>query len=203
MRARAKISSDQSGGGDDLAEPQSRRGAVVLGDLHRVEPEHDVGQHRPGDRRRRSGRRCRRPGRGPVRPVPVRRPRHQSTADTTGLKWAPDTGPNIRISTPSPNTVASEFCSSCRPTSVGDSCWAAMPEPMTTATSSPVPRNSASSRRAQRRHGRSVGRAGRCQAWAGTCMSSSRSRTRRSMSSRMGRTAATSSPAGSSRSQST
>src|SRR5689334_9878233 len=72
----------------------------------------------------------------------------QSTADTAGLKWAPDTGPNSRISTPSPNTVVSEFCSSCSPLSVGDSCWAAMPEPMTTATSSPVPRNSASSRRA-------------------------------------------------------
>jgi hypothetical protein len=71
----------------------------------------------------------------------------QSTADTTGLKWAPDTGPNSRISTPSPNTVVSEFCSSCTPTSVGDSCWAAMPEPMTTATSSPVPRHSASNRR--------------------------------------------------------
>src|SRR5690242_2041049 len=72
----------------------------------------------------------------------------QSTADTAGLKWAPDTGPNSRISTPSPNTVVSEFCSSCSPVSVGDSCCAAMPEPMTTATSSPVPRNSASSRRA-------------------------------------------------------
>ena len=80
-------------------------------------------------------------------PVPARRPSNQSTIDTTGLKCAPDTGPSIRISTASPNAVAVLFSSSCRPTSFGDSCWAAIPEPTTTVTSSPVPRNSANSRR--------------------------------------------------------
>jgi hypothetical protein len=30
---------------------------------------------------------------------------------------------------------------------LGESCWAAMPEPTMTVTSSPVPRNSANSRR--------------------------------------------------------
>src|SRR3546814_16802517 len=56
----------------------------------------------------------------PVNPVPTCRPRNQSTADTTGLKWAPDTGPNSRISTPSPNTVAVEFSSNCRPVLPGE-----------------------------------------------------------------------------------
>src|SRR3954453_13425374 len=86
----------------------------------------------------------------------------QSTADTTGLKWAPDTGPNSRMSTPSPNTVVTEFCSSSSPVLPGESCWAAMPEPMTTATSRPVPRNSASSRRA---NGATAG-CGRCCRWS-------------------------------------
>ena len=87
------------------------------------------------DRAERSGRRCRRRRREPDSP-PVRRPSHQSAAETSGLKWAPDTGPNIRISTASPNTVASEFSSSCSPTSSGESCCAAIPEPTTTVTSS-------------------------------------------------------------------
>jgi hypothetical protein len=47
----------------------------------------------------------------------------------------PDTGPKIRISTPSPKTVAVLFSSNCKPTSLGDSCCAAIPEPTTTATS--------------------------------------------------------------------
>src|SRR5262245_39973127 len=76
-------------------------------------------------------------------PVPDRRPSSQSAAVTTGLKWAPEMGPNIKISTASPNTVAVEFSSSCSPTSAGDSCAAAMPEPTTTVTSSALPTNSA------------------------------------------------------------
>jgi hypothetical protein len=81
-------------------------------------------------------------------PVPARRPNSQSAAVTTGLKCAPETGPNNnKIRTASPNTVAVEFSSSCSPTSSGESCWAAMPDPTTTVTSSAVPRNSASSRR--------------------------------------------------------
>ena len=55
-------------------------------------------------------------------PVPARRPSSQSAAETTGLKCAPETGPNSRISTASPNTVAVEFSSSCSPTSFGESC---------------------------------------------------------------------------------
>ena len=87
-----------------------------------------------------------------VRPWPARRPRNQSASETTGLRWAPETGPTMRISTVSPSTVAVLFSRSCRPTSSGDSCCAAIPEPTTTATSSAVPRNSAS-----RRRGRSGG----------------------------------------------
>ena len=50
---------------------------------------------------------------------PVRRPSNQSAADTTGLKCAPETGPNSRMRTVSPRNVAVEFSSSCRPTSSG------------------------------------------------------------------------------------
>ena len=42
-------------------------------------------------------------------PVPVRRPSNQSAADTTGLKCAPDAGPNNSMSVARPNTVAVEF----------------------------------------------------------------------------------------------
>src|SRR3954447_8106608 len=82
----------------------------------------------------------------PDSPVRARRPSSQSTAETTGLKCAPDTGPNSRMSTVSPRNVAVEFSSSCRPTSPGERRSAAMPEPTTTVTSRPVPRSSAVSR---------------------------------------------------------
>ena len=68
---------------------------------------------------------------------------------TTGLKCAPDTGPNARISATSPAPVAVEFSSSCRPMSLGESRCAAMPEPTTTATRNAVPTASALARRAR------------------------------------------------------
>lgn len=71
----------------------------------------------------------------------------RSARVTTGLKCAPETGWKISMSTASPSAVALEFSSSCRPTSPGERRWAAMPEPTTTATSSPVPNNSAVARR--------------------------------------------------------
>jgi hypothetical protein len=80
-------------------------------------------------------------------PVLVRRPRSQSAAVTTGLKCAPDTGPNIRISTANPNTVAVLFSNSCNPVLPGERRWAAIPDPTTTVTSRPVPIASASNRR--------------------------------------------------------
>src|SRR6476469_9150135 len=80
-------------------------------------------------------------------PVPARRPDSQSAAVTTGLKCAPGTGPNIRINTANPNTVAVLFSSSCNPVLPGESCWAAIPDPTTTVTSRPVPTASASNRR--------------------------------------------------------
>jgi hypothetical protein len=54
----------------------------------------------------------------PLMPVFDRRPSSQSAAVTTGLKCAPDTGPNIRINTANPNTVAVLFSNTatrCRP----------------------------------------------------------------------------------------
>ncbi len=48
----------------------------------------------------------------PDRPVPARRPRNQSAADTTGLKCAPETGPKVKIRAPSASAVAIEFGSS-------------------------------------------------------------------------------------------
>ena len=77
----------------------------------------------------------------------ARRPGRQSAAETTGLKCAPETGPNNRISTARPNTVAVEFSNNCSPTSFGESRCAAIPDPTTTVTSRAVPVNSASSRR--------------------------------------------------------
>ena len=38
--------------------------------------------------------------------MPERRPRSQSAAETTGLKWAPEIGPNIKMSTVRPRKVA-------------------------------------------------------------------------------------------------
>jgi hypothetical protein len=71
----------------------------------------------------------------------------QSTADITGLKWPPETGPNTKINTASPNTVAVLFSSSCKPLSDGDSLAAPIPDPTTTVTSRAVPISSASSGR--------------------------------------------------------
>src|SRR6478735_8385279 len=84
---------------------------------------------------------------GPLIPAVSRRPNSQSTRETTGLKCAPDTGPNSRIRTARPKAVAMEFSNSCKPASLGDSCAAAIPDPITAVTSSAEPTNSASSRR--------------------------------------------------------
>ena len=151
---------DQPGGGDDLADEMAGGDAVLGGDLEHSPVEHDVGQDRADDAAGDLG-----DGVGgdvaDLIPVPARRPSSQSAAETTGLKCAPETGPNNRISTARPNTVAVEFSSSCNPTSSGDSCCAAIPEPTTTVTSSAVPMNSASSRRGSGRvaHGPLVVRA--------------------------------------------
>ena len=76
-----------------------------------------------------------------------RPPKAASTKDTTGLKWAPETAPNIRMRANSPAAVAAAFSNSCRPVWPGDRRWAAIPEPITTAARSALPRYSASSRR--------------------------------------------------------
>ena len=74
-------------------------------------------------------------------------PRAASASDTTGLKCAPETGPNIKMTANSPAAVAAEFSSSSSPVSPGDRRWAAIPEPMTIAARNALPRNSAASRR--------------------------------------------------------
>src|SRR5438270_7457063 len=76
-------------------------------------------------------------------------PKNRSASVTTGLKWAPDTDPNARISATSPPAVAVEFSSNCSPTSPGDNRTAAIPDPTTTATSNAVPTASAVRRRAR------------------------------------------------------
>ena len=73
-----------------------------------------------------------------------------SANDTTGLKCAPDTGPNIKMIAYSPAAVAAAFSSSASPVWPGDSRCAAMPDPITTAARNALPRNSASSRRHSR-----------------------------------------------------
>ena len=74
-------------------------------------------------------------------------PNAASTNDTTGLKWPPDTGPNIKMIANSPAPVAAAASNSSRPASPGDRRCAAMPEPITTAARNALPSNSASSRR--------------------------------------------------------
>ena len=74
-------------------------------------------------------------------------PNAASTKDTTGLKWPPDTGPNIKMMANSPAAVAAAFSSSSSPVVTGRERWAAMPEPITTAARNALPSNSASSRR--------------------------------------------------------
>ena len=77
-----------------------------------------------------------------------RPPNTASASVTTGLRWAPDTGPNARMRATSPPAVAAAFSNSWRPVSCGDSRCAAIPEPTTTATRNAVPQNSARARRA-------------------------------------------------------
>ena len=70
-----------------------------------------------------------------------------STNETTGLKCPPETGPNIKMMAKSPAPVAAAFSKSWSPVSCGESVWAAMPEPMTSAARKALPRNSAVRRR--------------------------------------------------------
>ena len=137
---------DQARGRDDLPDSVPGAGPVRAGDLHEWEVEHGVGQDGPGDRADGLGGDVGGDvdtgdaGGCPAAEQPV-------GGVTTGLKCAPETGPNIRISTANPNTVAVLFSSSCNPVLPGDSCWAAIPDPTTTLTSRPVPMTSASNRR--------------------------------------------------------
>ena len=63
------------------------------------------------------------------------------------MKWAPETGPNIKMMANSPAAVAAAFSSNSSPVAPGDRRCAAMPEPITIAARKPLPRNSAVSRR--------------------------------------------------------
>jgi hypothetical protein len=58
----------------------------------------------------------------------------------------------MRMKVKSPAAVAAAFSSSCNPTSPGESCVAAIPEPITVAVRKAEPRNSA-----KRRRGRGTG----------------------------------------------
>lgn len=78
-------------------------------------------------------------------------PKLASTSETTGLKWAPDMGPNIRMIANSPAPVAAAFSNSSSPTSPGERRCAAIPEPITTAARNADPCSSASKRRTRAR----------------------------------------------------
>src|SRR4051812_5261672 len=77
-----------------------------------------------------------------------RPPNAASTSETTGLKWPPLTGPNMRIVAYRPAAVAAAFSSSASPVSPPDSRCAAIPEPITIAARNAEPRYSARRRRA-------------------------------------------------------
>src|SRR5436190_22196246 len=53
----------------------------------------------------------------------------------------------MRMIANSPAAVAAAFSNSCRPTSLGERCWAETPDPITTAARKAPPRNSASRQR--------------------------------------------------------
>src|ERR1700722_19186831 len=74
-------------------------------------------------------------------------PKAASTKETTGLKCAPDTGPTMRIKANSPAPVAAAFSRSSRPVFPGESRWAAIPDPTTTAVRKAEPTNSPARRR--------------------------------------------------------
>jgi len=76
----------------------------------------------------------------------VNPPNSRVTNETTGLKWAPETGPSAKIKAISPPVVAAAFSSNCKPASLGERRCAMMPEPTTTATKKAVPTPSARSR---------------------------------------------------------
>jgi hypothetical protein len=59
----------------------------------------------------------------------------------------PGDGPTIRMTGYSPAPAPAAFSNSSRPTLPGDSCWAATPEPKTTAAKNGLPRTSAAGRR--------------------------------------------------------
>jgi hypothetical protein len=64
-------------------------------------------------------------------------------------KCAPETGPNMGMIANGPAAVAAAIFTSSKPMSPGESCWAAVPEPMTIAPGNGDPRNSASRRHAR------------------------------------------------------
>ena len=74
-------------------------------------------------------------------------PLSANTAVTAGLKWAPEIGPNMVISTTSMAPVASVLPSRASATLPPARRSPMMPEPMTVASSRPVPRASAANRR--------------------------------------------------------
>ena len=66
---------------------------------------------------------------------------------TAGLKWPPETGPNITVIANSPAAVAAATSNSSSPVWPGDRHRAAIPDSMTTAARNALPRNSAIRRR--------------------------------------------------------
>ena len=61
------------------------------------------------------------------------RPGAESHRGHDGVDCAPLTGPKMRMSTGRTKTVANAFSRSCSSTLPGESCWAAMPNPITRA----------------------------------------------------------------------
>ena len=116
-RTTPRMTRQETERGDDLAEPQRRptTGACVES-VDGIELEHEVGDDRAGARADDLGGDVGDRDRGSMMP-----PSSRSASVTTGLKWAPETEPNARISATSPPAVAIEFSSSCRPTSSGES----------------------------------------------------------------------------------
>ncbi len=140
-RTTAKTTTQQANGGDGLSKPQPGSGTDLGGQFDERQVEHPVGEDRPGTAA------CDLGGYvggdisgGQATKDPV-------GEDTTGLTWAPETGPKVRMLAMSPTAVAAAFSNSCSPMSLGERRWAVIPEPMTIAARNAEPRSSTSAPR--------------------------------------------------------
>ena len=109
--------------------------------------EHQVRQHRPGDAAQRPAPARTRPTSRGGRPAPAGARANQSATRDHRVEVAAGDRAEHQDEHEQPGRGRRRVLQQLQAGSSGDSCWAAIPEPTTTAARSALPRNSASSRR--------------------------------------------------------